>query len=152
VIIAANQDGVFARLCDAMGAPELAGDPQYATHVARGEAQGELDRRIDAWSSALTMAEVEALCEEHGVPCGRVNRAPELLADPHVAAREAIVEAHDRVLGAIKMQAAFPKFSETPGNVRWAAPDPGAHNAHVFRDLLGYSEERLQALQDAGIV
>lgn len=152
VIIAANQDGVFARLCDAMGEAELAADPRYATHIARGEAQGELDERIDAWSSARTMAEVEALCETHGVPCGRVNRAPELLADPHVAAREAIVEAHDRVLGAIRMQGAFPKFSETPGNVRWAAPDPGAHNDDVFRDLLGYSDDRLAALRSAGIV
>src|SRR5688572_1121179 len=77
VIIAANQDTVFVRLCEAMGEPSLASDPRYATHVARGEAQEELDARIDAWSRTKTMAELEALCEEFGVPCGRVNRAPE---------------------------------------------------------------------------
>lgn len=152
VIIAANQDGVFARLCEAMGEPALKDDPRYATHIARGEAQQELDAHIERWSRGKTMAELEALCEAHGVPCGRVNRAPELLADPHVAAREAIVEAHDRILGAIKMQGVFPKFSETPGNVRWAAPDPGAHNDEVFGDLLSYEDARRDALRRNGVI
>ena len=54
VLIAANQDTVFGRLAEAMGQPELAKDPRYSTHGARGEHQAELDARIGAWSAALT--------------------------------------------------------------------------------------------------
>jgi succinyl-CoA---D-citramalate CoA-transferase len=152
VIIAANQDTVFARLCEAMSEPALAADPRYATHVARGEAQAELDARIEDWSRGKSVAALMALCEEHGVPCGPINRAPDLLADAHVAAREAIVEAHDRVLGAVKMAAAFPKFSETPPNVRWAAPDPGEYNERIYGGLLGYDAEKIAALKAAGVI
>jgi crotonobetainyl-CoA:carnitine CoA-transferase CaiB-like acyl-CoA transferase len=65
VIIAANQNTVFARLCDAMGRPELKDDPRYATHVARGENQVELDDLINDWTKTRTIDEVEAVMIEH---------------------------------------------------------------------------------------
>ena len=92
VLIAANQDTVFRRLCEAMGTPALADDPRYATHQARGERQAELDALIGRWTAGRTTAEVLGLMEKAGVPAGQIYRAPEMLADPHFAAREAIVE------------------------------------------------------------
>jgi crotonobetainyl-CoA:carnitine CoA-transferase CaiB-like acyl-CoA transferase len=152
VIIGANQDGVFSRLCEAMGAPTLAADPRFAAHIPRGEHQQELDAIVSAWTRALTSAEVQRQCDAHGVPCGPVNRAPELLADPHVMAREAIVTAIDAEIGAIKMQGAFPKFSETPGGVRWPAKRVGADNARVWGEIAGLDANRLADLARRGVV
>lgn len=152
VIIAANQDAVFARLCEAMGKSEWKSDPRFATHHARGENQGELDALIDSWSRQHTMAALEAIMERHGVPCGRVNTAKELLEDPHVAARQAIVSVRDEALGEIKMQGVFPKLSATPGNVRWPGRAIGADNAYVYRDVLGYDAARIEALRAGGVI
>ena len=102
-----------------MGRPELADDPRYATHAARGANQAELDDLINDWTRVRDIAEVEALLIANGVPAGKVYRAPEMLADPQYAARDSIVTVDHPVFGKIRMQNAFPKLSETPGEVRW---------------------------------
>ncbi|MFZ4122286.1 MAG: CaiB/BaiF CoA transferase family protein [Caulobacterales bacterium] len=152
VVIAANQDTVFERLAAAMGRPELAADPRFATHTERGERQGELDALVEAWTHPLSMDALEAVCEAHGVPFGRVFRPPEMLADPHYAARNAIVKAMDPALGEILMQAPVPQFSATPGNVRFPGRSPGADNAFVFETLLGLDKQRVEALRAAGVI
>lgn len=151
-LIGANQDGVFARLCEAMGTPELAADPRYATHVARGQRQGELDARIAAWTRARTVAEVEEIMVAAGVPSGRIYRAPEMLADPHFAAREAIVTvAHPR-WGDFPMQNVFPRLSETPGRVRAIAPQAvGCDNAEILGSL-GLDAAELARLRAKGVL
>jgi formyl-CoA transferase len=152
VVIAANQDTVFERLAAAMGRPELATDPRFATHTERGERQGELDALVEAWTRPLSMDALEAVCEAHGVPFGRVFRPPEMLADPHFAARNAIVKAMDPALGEILMQAPVPQFSATPGNVLFPGRPPGADNAFVFETLLGLDKLRIEALRAAGVI
>lgn len=121
-LIGANGDAIFARLAAAMGRPELAADPRYATHIARGERQAELDELIGEWTAKLSIAELEALMIEHAIPAGRVYRAADMLGDPHFAAREAIVTVDDPELGPVPMQGVFPKFSRTPGGIRSPAP------------------------------
>jgi formyl-CoA transferase len=152
VIIGANQDSVFTRLAEAMGQPALGADPRYSSHVARGERQGELDALVSAWTSAHPSAEIQRLCDIHGVPCGPVNRASDLLTEPHIAARAAIVSALHPQLGEIKMQGAFPKFSDTPGGVRWPARDMGADNDYVWRDLVGLAAEELAGIKNRRII
>jgi formyl-CoA transferase len=152
-LIGANQDGIFKRLCEAMGRPELAEDPRYATHAARGERQAELDALIGAWTATLSVDELEAVLIERGVPAGRVYRAPEMLADPHFAAREAILTLPHPRWGEIKMQNVFPKLSETPGRVRSLAPQSvGQHNAEVLGGQLGLSTEELARLTREGVI
>jgi crotonobetainyl-CoA:carnitine CoA-transferase CaiB-like acyl-CoA transferase len=152
-LIGANQDGIFRRLCTAMGRPDLADDPRYATHLARGEHQGELDALINAWTGTLTVEALEALLIEHGVPAGRVYRAPEMLTDPHFAAREAILTLPHPRWGEIKMQNVFPKLSQTPGGVRSLAPQSvGEHNAEILGDRLGLTAGELARLAREGIV
>jgi formyl-CoA transferase len=152
-LIGANQDTVFARLCEAMGRPELATDPRYATHVARGQRQQELDDLIDAWTQTLTIDELEAKMIEHGVPAGRIYRAPDMLADPHFAARQAIIDLPHPRWGHIKMQNTFPKLSETPGSVRSPAPQTvGEHNAEVYGRVLHLTKEELAGLQQRKVI
>jgi crotonobetainyl-CoA:carnitine CoA-transferase CaiB-like acyl-CoA transferase len=152
-LIGANQDAVWARLAEAMGQPELATDPRYVDHVARGKHQAELDERIDAWTATLTVAEVEALMIDHSIPAGKMYRAPEMLADPHFAAREAIIDVETERWGTLKMQNVFPKLSGTPSSVRSAAPSQiGQHNGEVYGELLGMGAAELAALQTEGVI
>jgi formyl-CoA transferase len=153
MIIAANQDTVFRRLATAMGRPALAEDSRYATHQARGANQVELDALIDDWTRGYTMAEMDALMEEHSVPCGRVYRAPEMLDDEHFKAREAIVDVDHPTWDKLKMQNVFPKLSATPGRIRWAGPEKlGSHTEEVYGELLGLSRGDLQGLSERGVI
>ena len=152
VLIAGNQDNIFVRLCEAMDTPDLARDPRFATHSARGETQAVLDEIIAAWTATRTAEDVLALMEQYSVPAGRIYRAPEMLADPHFAAREAIIETEHPVLGRLKMQGAFPKLSATPGQVRWPGPALGAHNDEIWGGLMGCSAEKLAELKARGVI
>jgi formyl-CoA transferase len=152
VLIAANQDTVFARLAQAMGQPELAKDPRYATHVARGEHQAQLDALIGNWAGAHTREEVLGVLEQFGVPSGLIYRAPEMLADAHFAAREAIVSVPHPDFGELKMQNVAPKLSETPGSIRSPSPRLGEHNDLVYRQILGLSAERLEELRARKVI
>jgi formyl-CoA transferase len=152
-LIGANQDAVFARLCDAMGRPELAKDARYIDHVSRGRHQDELDAIVEAWTKTKTVAEVEAAMIDHSIPAGKIYRAPEMIADPHFAAREALIELDTPRWGVVKMQNAFPKLSDTPSRVRAPAPTRiGEHNDEVYRGLLGLTDEELGALADSGAI
>ncbi|WP_077145028.1 CaiB/BaiF CoA-transferase family protein [Sphingopyxis sp. KK2] len=137
-LIGANQDGVFARLAAAMGRPELATDERYATHRARGVRQEELDALIGEWTRTLTIDELEAKMVEAAVPAGRVFDAEDMMADPHFAARDALVTVPDAELGEIRMQGIFPKLSDTPGTVRRPAPlVVGQDSDEVLKRWLG---------------
>jgi crotonobetainyl-CoA:carnitine CoA-transferase CaiB-like acyl-CoA transferase len=152
-LIGANQDAVFARLCEAMGRPELAGDPRYVDHVARGRNQDELDGIVEAWTRTKTVDEVEAAMIAHSIPAGIIYRAPEMLEDPHFAARNALIEVETPRWGKVKMQNAFPFLSDTPSSVRSPAPARiGEHNDEVYRGLLGLDAAELNRLSAAGAV
>ena len=152
-MIGANKDSLWKRLASAMGQPELGDDPRYATHIARGENQLELDERINAWTRRLTIAEVDALMIANSIPAGQVYRAPEMLADPHFQAREAIIEVATERFGPLKMQGTFPKLSRTPSGVRRPAPArPGQHNAEIYGELLGLGADDLARLKAAGAI
>ena len=152
-LIGANQDGIFRRLCRAMDRPELADDPRYATHAARGANQAELDNLINAWTRTRDIADVEATLISHGVPAGKVYRAPEMLEDPHFAAREAIVRMPHPRWGEVAMQNVFPKLSRTPGAVRSIAPQTvGQDNAEIWGGMLGLTDEEIGALTAKGVL
>lgn len=152
ILIAANQDTVFRRLAEAMGKPELATDPRYASHSSRGAHQQELDDLIADWTRTITSDRLEKLMEESGIPSGRIYRAPEMLEDAHFKARQAIISVMHPRFGELKMQNVAPKLSSTPGTIRSPAPELGEHNQEVYRQLLGFSDARMAELQNAGII
>ena len=152
VIVAANQDTVFGRLAEAMGRSDLATDERYATHVARGVHQDELDELIASWTVGLGAEELNEILLRYDVPTGRIYRAPEMLDDPHFAAREAIVRLSHPEIGELPMQNVVPKLSETPGKLRWLGPDLGAHNEEILAGLLGLSSSDLSQLAAGGVV
>jgi formyl-CoA transferase len=152
VLIAANQDTVFSRFAAAMGRPELATDPAYSTHQARGANQAQLDELISNWTRERDAKEILDLMEKHGVPAGQIYRAPEMLADPHFAAREAIISVEHPDFGRRRMKNVAPIWSATPGGVRTPSPQLGQHNEEVYRGLLGLSDERYEELRSGGVI
>ena len=152
-MIGANKDSLWQRLAEAMGMPDLGTDPRFATHLARGHNQFELDDIINDWAATLTVDEVDALMIAYSIPAGRVYRAPEMLEDPHFQAREAIIEVETERYGKLKMQGAFPKMSATPSSVRSPAPSiVGQHNAEIYGGLLGMDIAELDQLKAAGAI
>lgn len=147
VVIGANQDTLFVRLCEAMEQPELAVDPLYATHVARGQNQKQLDDLIAAWTLTKSTEEVLALMDKFGIAAGRVYRAEDMLHDPQFAARDSIVEMPHPVFGSVKMQNAFPRLTETPGGVRWPGAALGEHTEQVLREVAGLSQAEIDDLR-----
>lgn len=151
MLIAANQDTVFARLAAAMGRPEMAGDERYATHGARGEHQEELDALIGEWTSTMDADDLESLLVEHAVPVGKIFRPVEMLADPHFQARETITEVDHPVLGGVQMQNVFPRLSRTAGTIRWPGPELGEHTGAVLAEI-GVGPDELASLRERGLV
>lgn len=150
LLIAANQDTVFARLAKAMNEPELAVDGRYATHGARGERQEELDERIAAFTSSLDAEALEAVLEEHGVPSGRIFRPVDMFTDPQFQARGSITEVDHPALGSLAMQNVFPRLSRTRGAIRWPGPELGAHTAEVLAGV-GVDPAALEDLRTRGV-
>jgi len=151
VIIGANQDTLFRRLSQMIGT-DWADDPRYATHDARGEHQAELDDLIAVWTRNHTMAEVLRQCEAHAIPSGPVNTAKDMLADAHIQARAAIVRVFSPLVGGeVAMQGAFPKLSDTPGEIVSPGPILG-QDTDAILDVLGYSPEDRDRLRTENVI
>ncbi|MEL6530905.1 MAG: CoA transferase, partial [Pseudomonadota bacterium] len=90
---------------------------------------------------------------EHSIPAGRVYTAKDMLEDPHFKSREAIIEVETEGHGKLKMQNAFPRFSQSPSGVRRSAPvTPGQHNREVLGEVLGWSEDDLVVKKEQGLI
>ena len=152
VIIGANQDTVFRRLCEVMGQPDLADDERYVDHQSRGRHQDELDGTIADWTRRLEADVVVSRLAEVGVPAGHVYRAPEMLADPHIQARESIIRVEDERIGEMPMQNAFPRLSRSPGGVHHTGPSLGEHTEEVLREWAKLDEAAIRQLAERGVI
>jgi formyl-CoA transferase len=154
VIIAANQDTVFARLCQVMGRPDLIRDEKYKDHVARGRNQDELDDIVAHWAAGQKAPELVRLLDAAGVVCGPVNTVAEVMKDPQLVHRHMFVDHDDLRIGRkIKGPGVVPRFAEAKGSVRWAGrPEPGFDNSDVYRGLLGLDDDELKELTDSEVI
>jgi formyl-CoA transferase len=154
VVIAANQDTVFRRLCAAMDRPELATDDRFANHVARGRNQDELDKIIGDWAADRLPGDIIDVLSAAGVIAGPINTVAEVVADPQLRARGMLAEHWDeRVDRAVLGPGIVPVLSESPGTIRSAGPSrPGRHNDEIYRGLLGLTDEELADLRTEGVL
>jgi crotonobetainyl-CoA:carnitine CoA-transferase CaiB-like acyl-CoA transferase len=135
VLIAGNADSVFERLCEVMGRPELATDPRFATHTARGAHAAELDRLVGAWTATQPAQHLLDALTAAAVPAGRVYTAADMLHDPHYLARDMVLRATARAGFEVPMTGVVPRFSRTPGGVADVGADLGEHTAEVAQEL-----------------
>lgn len=153
MVIAANADNVFRRLCEAMGQPELADDPQFATHLARAEHQEEIEAIIAEWAQTRSAAEIDRDLNEAGVVCGPIYSIADIFEDPQFQEREMLIKHEDPEFGEYIGPGIVPKFSETPCAVRWSATwDEGSHNHDVYGGLIGLSDHELAALAEQEVL
>ncbi len=137
--IAGNSDLIFARMMAAIGRPDLAADPAYATNADRCARREALDQAIAAWTRTLPAAEAEAILEAAEVPCSRLFDIADCAADPHFRARGAVLEVTDPLIGrTLHPGPAIRLDGEAPEDVvGWTGPAPGAHTDYVLHELLG---------------
>lgn len=152
VLIAGNADSVFERLCTAMGRPDLARDPRFNNHAVRGSHMEELDNIVAEWTRTLKADALLALLSKHGVPAGLVYTPPDMLADPHFAARSMVARFASRAGYEVPMAGVVPTFSRTPGNIADVGPTLGEHTEVVLRELAGVEDAEWSSLLAEGTV
>ena len=134
-------------LCEVMGRPELASDPRFRALPSRQKHLAELNQAIAEWTSARDPYEVMHTLQAAGVPCGVVQTGADLLNDPHLRARQFLVELEHPVVGRLTYPGLPFRLTATPGKPDQLAPELGQHNDYVFGQLLGLSREEIAKLQ-----
>ncbi len=137
--------------CKALGIPELADSPDFATNPDRLANLPELVERIEERTKAETREHWLEILEEVGIPAGPINTVPEALADPQALAREMVVEVEHPTLGTLKALGPVVKLSDTPARVVSAAPDLGQHTDEVLSEL-GVGAREIVALRAEGVL
>lgn len=154
VVIAANQDTVFRRLCEVMGRPELAVDERFVDHRARGINQDEIDAIIGEWAATRQPGDIIETLSAAGVIAGPINTVAEVVTDPQFLARGMLVEHFDERIGRnVLGPGVVPVLSESPGGVRFAGSTrPGQHNTEVYGQLLGLDQTAIDELTEEGVL
>jgi len=146
------QPQMWPAMLEAMGQTELADDPRFKTADARWENRGALDAIIEEWTSQRSKHDVMRLLGEAGVPCGACLHTGEVLADPHLRAREMIVDVeYPTRRGAYQTVGCPIKLSDSPAEVT-RPPLLGEHTDTLLRSLCGVGAEELRLLREKGVV
>jgi crotonobetainyl-CoA:carnitine CoA-transferase CaiB-like acyl-CoA transferase len=146
----ANQ-GLWERTCRAIGRADLLQDPRFRTNDDRVAHRAECVDALSQVFRAQPMSHWVEVIAAAGVPCGPINRVPDVVADPQVLARNMIAPVdHPKVPG-LRVPASPLKLAETPPGIRRPPPLLGQHNAQVLEEL-GYSPAQVQELRERGVI
>ncbi len=152
ILIATANDRQYSKLCRVLGLAELSDDPSFATMSARGANRSELLAIIEPVIAGWQSDELVAALNEAGVPSGRVNTVPEVLAHPQIRARE-LVGSLERSDGSEVRFLGFPaKLSGTPATYRAAPPRAGEDGAEVLQDILSLDDAAIARLRKIGAI
>lgn len=151
IIIGANTNSMFQRLCELMGRADMAADPRYADNAQRVIHQEELDSTIGRWTQTMLQHDVLAKLEEGEVAAGPIYNVADMFADPQYQARGLF----EQVMAdgePLRIPAILPRLAETPGRTDWPGEPLGAHNAEIYADLLGLPQAEIDALKGKGVI
>jgi|TARA_B100001971_G_scaffold207682_1_gene228223 crotonobetainyl-CoA:carnitine CoA-transferase CaiB-like acyl-CoA transferase len=151
VILAAGNDAMWIRMCQALNKPEWLKDSRFSTRDARSENRSFLEQELVAWFGNRDMKEAVDYLSSFSVPCAPVNNVEQAAQEPHLHEREILVEVPDPVAGKIHVAGKMIKFSRTP-MVVGSAPTVGQHTEEILRDIASYSQDQISAFQDEGVV
>ena len=151
VYVIANNNATFFRMCDVIGRPEWKQDERFTTKVARGKNAATIEAAVSSWLADKTKAEAVDMLADAGVPIAPINSVEEAAVDPHMREREVIKEVDDPIAGKIQVAGSMIKLSRTP-MVVGTTPMVGQHTREVLAGTLGYSDEKIEALAENGVV
>lgn len=149
--IAASTQNIYERLCQALGRSDLTLDARFATNQLRVAHREELDAQIGGEIAKRTLEELTRLLDAHQVGFSPIYDIADVVRDPQIQARNAIVSVPDTELGSVRMQNVVPSFSKTPSAVRRAGPALGENNDEIF-GALGINEQQREKLRAAGVI
>ena len=135
ISMSASMQAMTSRLYTALGVAGMIDDPRFRTNEARVANADLAEAPIRDFVSAHTLAEGMAFFEKHEITAAPVYDIDQFVADPHVQARQIVVELPDREMGTVPMHAVVPRLSASPGALRRPAPDLGEHTAEVLARL-----------------
>jgi len=134
-----------------MGRDDLIGDECYATKEAREEHAQEVEQLVSSWTRTKAKYELMEMLNDVGIPCGAVQDTCEVLEDPHLKAREMILNLDDPVRGEYQVIGCPIKIHSNEVNVK-APPLLGQHSGEVLSGLLGYDEEQINKMKQSGVI
>ena len=150
--ISVSTDGIWRRFTKLTGNEQYRDDPRYSSNRVRYQSREFLTSLASAWAADKTTREAIQELEAAGIPAGPVYSVADVLADPHIKARNMIVEIEYPEVGKITIPAVPIKLSETDTTIQKRAPMVGEHNDEVYCQLLGYSKEKLGRLSQEGVI
>jgi crotonobetainyl-CoA:carnitine CoA-transferase CaiB-like acyl-CoA transferase len=151
ISIVVASDAEWAALVAEMGSPEWATDAELATLPGRLAAQEMLAEKIGAWTQTFDDRSLADRLQAAGIAAAPVLNVADLLSDPHYSARETFIEVEHPLGFRETIYGAYVKTSRSDVEVR-PGPMMGQDNDYVFREIVGLSEERYQALKDAQVI
>jgi len=151
IIIGANGDSIFKRLCEKMGRHDMAKDPRIQDNKGRVEHEAEIDEVIAGWCGSMPSGEALKLLEEARVPSGPIYSVADMFEDEHFKAR-GLFEEVDIDGRKLKIPAMVPRLSKTPGRTDWPGPELGAFNEEIYSGLLGLESGQIEALKASGVI
>ena len=150
-VIVLAQPQMWRALTAAIGRPDLADDSRFKTPEARWENRAALDAIVEEWTRRHLKHEVMRILGDAGVPCGACQDTGEVLADPHLKAREMIVDVDYPTRGTYQTVGCPVKLSDSPATVT-RPPLLGEHTAELLRALCGLDPDEVKRLKDDGVV
>lgn len=154
VYISTTMQGMWIRLMKLIGKEELIDDPDCATDLLRFKNRERIDPLVAEWMARHTSDEIVATMDENRIPCGVYRSSAEVASDPHVKHRRMLeyIDLEHPGLENVPICGIPIRLSKTPGSVETRAPRIGEHNDHYYRELLGYAEDKIAALKEAGAI
>lgn len=152
VAISGSTPPTARRILLAIERDDLADDPRLATNAGRLAHADLIDAALRDWIGRHTLAEALRRFRDRDAPIAPIYNAADIVADPHFRHRKSLVEVPDEDFGTLTMQAVIPRFSDTPGRIRFAGRKLGEDNAEVYGGLLGLTVDEMDALRSKKVI
>jgi formyl-CoA transferase len=145
-------DGIWARLANAVERPDLVDDPRSKDGTSRADNADFLQPILEDWMADKTREEVVNALNEAGMPTGPVYTAEDVFADEHFHIRGMLTEIEDPEVGPYTFARSVPHLSAAPDIPLNPAPALGDHTREILEGVLGYETERVDQLAAQGVV
>lgn len=150
LVLVCSTDKTFEYLTNAMSRRDLL--EKYSKNKARLENDAYINTIVKEWVNSLNYKELKEIADKEGVPVNLIYSIEDIMNDPHYKMREDIIDIPDKTFGTISMPGIIPKFSKTPGEVKWTGPELGEHTEEILGKILNKSSQEIDLLRKDNII